>query len=124
MAIQSLPSYATIVLEGYSESLAPAMHRSEFEDGYVRQDAKITRRRVVRSAKMRICTVEDVRDFKCWMRDSLRNGALWWLYKDPVEGRELRARFVNGNVTFKPMSQVREGSANIWTADCEIESWY
>lgn len=124
MTIEQLPSYAIIVLEGYSESLSPAMHRSEFDDGYVRQNAKISRRRIVRSATIRLCSVEDLREFKCWLRDSVRNGAMWWLYTDPVEGRDLRARFVNGDFVFKTINQVREGGSNVWTADCEIESWY
>jgi hypothetical protein len=124
MAIQSLPGYATLLLSGYAEKLTPSMLRTEFDDGYIRQDARVSRRRISRRATRRLCSLDAVRDFKCWLRDSLGNGALWFTYADPVEGRQLRARFVNGEFTFTPTAQVQSEGANVWTAACEIESWY
>ena len=124
MAIQALPSYVQLLLEGYSEAIVPPLLRSEFDDGYVRQDAQISRRRIERSSTLRICSVEDLQAFKCWLRDDLRNGALWFTYYDPVEQRTLRARFVSGEMRFVPRARVLADTTNIWTATCAIESWY
>jgi hypothetical protein len=124
MAIQTLPEYAQMLFEGYSEQIDPPMSRTEFEDGYIRQDAKITRRRIVRNATLKICSLEDLQAFKCWLRDDLGNGAWWFLMYDYVEQRQLRCRFVDGAFLFKPVNQVQPTAHNVWTADCTIESWY
>jgi hypothetical protein len=124
MTIQTLPDYVRLLFEGYSETIDPPMSRTEFEDGYVRQDAKISRRRIVRSATLKLCSLEDLQAFKCWLRDDLGNGAWWFLMYDVVEQRELRCRFVDGAFKFTPVNQVQSQLANTWTAACEIESWY
>lgn len=124
MAIQTLPSYAQLLFDGYTEKLDPPTSRTEFEDGYVRQDAKVSRRRVVRSATLKLCSLADLQDFKCWLRDDLGNGARWFMMFDVVEQRNLRCRFVDGAFQFSPRTQVQAVASNTWTADCEIESWY
>lgn len=124
MPIQTLPAYARLLFEGYSEEIDPPMSRTEFEDGYIRQDAKISRRRIVRSASLKLCSLEELQQFKCWLRDDLGNGAWWFLMYDVVEQRNLRCRFVSGSFRFTPRSQVQSQVGNVWVADCEIESWY
>lgn len=123
MPIQNLPSYVSVILDGYKEKIEPTMLRTEFDDGYVRQDAKISRRRIVRSVRLRLCSVQQVRDFKCWLRDNIGNGAYWFNFFDHTEGRTMRARIVNGDVEIMPTQQLSDG-LNVWLVDCEFESWY
>jgi hypothetical protein len=122
--ISTLPDYATILLEGYRERVVPALLRSEFEDGYVRQDAPISRRRVERDVRIRLCGLEALQQFKCWLRDDLRNGAAWWTMYDPVEQKDVRCRFVGGDLTFTTPRQVFASGVGIWFAEGVIESWY
>lgn len=124
MTIQTLPAYAQIIFDGYSEKIEPAMLRSEFDDGYIRQEAKASRRRIVRDATLKLCSLEDLQDFKCWLRDDLNNAARWFLMFDHVEQRNVRCRFVEGTIQFTPRTQVQAAARNVWLADCSIESWY
>lgn len=124
MTIQTLPDYAVVLLEGYSERLVPALLRSDFEDGYVRQDAPISRRRIERNVRFKLCSLEDLQAFKCWIRDDLRNGALWWEMFDPVEQRTMRCRIKGGEVTFTTPRQVFSTGIGVWFAECVVESWY
>ena len=124
MAIQQLPSYVTVLFDNYSESITPALLRTDFDDGYTRQDSPVSRRAIVRTALLKLCSLQDLRDFKCWLRDSLNNGARWFEMYDIVEGRTLRARFVSGAFKFPPRAQLQSASAGLWTAECQIESWY
>ena len=124
MTISSLPSYATVLLDGYRERVVPALLRSDFEDGYARQDAPISRRRIERSARIKICSLEDLQAFKCWLRDDLRNGAAWWTMYDPVEQKTVRCRFKDGDVSFTTPRQVFASGIGTWFAEAVIESWY
>lgn len=123
MTTPALPSYATILLDGYSEQIVPALLRSDFEDGFTRQDSPIQKRRIERSVRIRLCSLEDLRDFKCWLRDELRNGALWWTFYDAVEGQTVRARFKGGDMRFSTSRQIFSGTPAVWIAECVIESW-
>ena len=70
------------------------------------------------------CATEDLREFKCWLRDTLRNGALWFNYNDPVEGALVRCRFVGGDITFSPKAAVLSNVPTVWMATTIMESWY
>jgi len=124
MSVPALPDYAIILLEGYSERVVPALLRTDFEDGYVRQDSPITRRRIERNARIKLCSLEYLQQFKCWLRDDLRNGASWWTMYDPVEQKTVRCRFKGGELSFTTPRQVMASGVGVWFAEATIESWY
>lgn len=122
--IPELPEYVTILLDGYEETFIPSVLRTEFEDHYVRQESRVSVIRVEKKVKMVVCSVEDLREFRCWYRDELKNGAYWFTYNDPIEGKITRGRFKGGDLSYRPRQKVIQGGGTKFEMDVTIEVWF
>lgn len=119
-----MPSYAVLAFEGHSYEPQVAVQRTSFEDGSVRQHMMVSRNLVRRPLQYTLCTADDFKSFRKWVRDDLARGARWFMWRDPVKEREgstdlVRARIVDGEVVYAPI----EASLGTWTAELTIEHW-
>ena len=124
MTIAIFPEYAVLAFEGHSYEPQTAVQRTQFSDGAVRQHMYASRNLVRRPVKYTLCSADDFKSFRDWVRDDLARGALWFMWRDPVKEREgstdmVRARIVNGEVKYAPL----EASLGQWALDMVIEHW-
>lgn len=124
MPITTMPDFAVLVFNGHNYEPQPAVQRTQFEDGSVRQHMLASRNLVRRRLTFTLCTAGDFQSFRNWVRDDLARGARWFMWRDPVKEREgsndmVRARIVNGDVKYAPL----EASLGQWAAEMTIEHW-
>ena len=124
MTITTMPEYAVLAFEGHNYEPQPAVQRTQFEDGAVRQHSLASRNLVRRKLTYTLCTADDFKSFREWVRDDLARGARWFMWRDAIKEREgstdlVRARIVNGEVKYVPL----EASFGQWAAQMTIEHW-
>lgn len=122
--ITTFPSYPTLNFSGHTYSPQVAVQRTQFEDGAVRQHMYVSRNLVRRRVEYTLCDADDFLQFRFWVRDDLRRGALWFMWRDPLREKEgstelTRARIVEGKVEYTPL----EATLGMWTASFELEHW-
>lgn len=119
MASTSLPTYAKILITGFSQQRESALLRTEMESGAPRQSKVRSRVMVTRSCIIYIATLADFRRFETWYSVNLNEGASWFNYYDPVSGTTKECRFVGGGYTATPTG----GALTGWQVSAKIESW-
>lgn len=124
MTVPVFPSYAVLAFEGHAYEPQMAVQRTQYEDGAVRQNMMVSRNLVRRPVKYTLCSADDFKSFREWVRDDLARGARWFMWRDPVKERQgstdlVRARIVNGDVKYAPI----EASLGRWTLDAVVEHW-
>jgi len=119
MTTPTLPSYCTILLNGYQEQRESALLRSEMESGPPKQ-AKV-RYKVMntRSVNILVDGLANYNLFKTWFSSDLSEGASWFTFTDPVTSSTVTARFVGGGFTATPLT----GGLTAWQINAKIESW-
>jgi hypothetical protein len=115
----TLPSYVSILYDGYTETKESGILRTEFESGPPRQAKFKSRTMKTRAARLFIDTNANFQAFETFFSEELEQGALFFNMTDPVKGTTIEARFVGGVYTAKPLSS----SMNKWEVNCQIESW-
>lgn len=114
----TFPSYARLLVAGYSEARESALQRSEFESGPARQARVKSRVMVRRSATVNLESLADYHAFIAWFSTDLDEGAGWFDYTDPVRGTTVQARIVAGDLTATPEPGLQD-----WTIPVVIETW-
>lgn len=114
-----LPSYAKILLEGFSQKRGSALLRSEMESGPPRQSRIKSRVMVTRSVIIRVASLDEFNLFEVWYANDINEGAQWFNFDDPVSGSEKSARFVDGGYSASPVGDVAMG----WKISAQIETW-
>lgn len=113
----TFPSYADILLGGYSETQDTGVKRTETDGGIAKQRPGWSIPVVRRSASISVASLTDKQAFDTWMKNELAGGALWFDFTDPVDGKTKRAQIVGGTVTW-------ENPGCAWVGACEIDSLY
>lgn len=119
MTTPSLPSYVTILRDGYQHERESGLLRSEMESGPPKQVRVKSRVMVVRTCKFYFKLLADFEDFEIWYSTVLKEGALWFTYQDPVFKTTKTARFVGGGFTASP----KANSQGSWVVPVKIETW-
>lgn len=119
ITIKSLPSYAKILLEGFSQKRGSALLRSEMESGPPRQSKIKSRVMVTRSIVIRLASLEEFNLFETWYANDINEGAEWFSWNDPVSQSQKAARFVDGGYSASPVGDVGMG----WKISAQIETW-
>lgn len=114
----SLPSYITILFDGYVEQRESGIIRTEFESGPARQARFKSRTTKTRDARLFIDSNANFQAFETFFADELEQGALFFNMTDPLKGTTVEARFVGGVYAARPLSS----SMNKWEVTCKIES--
>jgi hypothetical protein len=97
MALPIFPSYPILMFEALDETPQMNMRRTEMEGGLPKQAVKYTRQLVQTSVSYKLCGHTHNSDFRHWVRDTLKSGALWFMWTDP--------RLANAGLALQPISQ-------------------
>lgn len=112
----TLPSYVIPIAEGYGEENMPAVLRTEMESGPPKQAMVGGISMWQMTPTFYITTSANLAAFKTWVRVTLRNGADWFDYADPVAGATVLARIVGGKIRIAPV-----GAGVAWKVYCQLE---
>lgn len=115
MAGPDFPSYACILMEGYSEQPDYNGLRTDMDGGIAKQRPRRTRPLLTRAASVGVRSVEDKVLFDSWFRNSIAGGFSWFTFTDPVDGIVKQGRFVGGELAWTTPGIV-------WRAQVQIES--
>lgn len=112
------PSYAQVVAGDYGVRDAPAVRRTRFDDGAVRQargyTETFTRRRVVALLESDARRIE----FRDWAAD---HAHAWFTWHDPEDGVARRVRVVDGAAGIDYRAVVAPDRARRWEIRLELE---
>lgn len=112
----AFPSYAHLLVAGYTEEPDHGVIRTEMDAGIAKQRARWSKPIITRSATIAVFSDADKAAFDAWVDDDLRGGVLWFGWKVPRTERIVQARIVGGKY------QWGEPAAQIWKASCQIET--
>ncbi len=116
--MESFPTYALLMFDGFQEEPESAVGRTEMEKGPPKQAQTRSRVMVPRPVRYLIGSKEDLEAFKAWFK-SIGRGAAWFWWTDPVDGAIKRARIVQGKITYVP----RVSTLRSWNAVFSLETW-
>ena len=111
----SFPTYARLLLEGYSEAPDYGVLRTEMDDGLAKQRARRSKPIVTRSATVMVKSLDDRLAFDDWMLEDLHGGAGWFDFRT-LAGTVRPARIVGGRVTWT------SPGGGIWLGQVQIET--
>lgn len=109
------PSYAKILLAGYSEKADFGVLRTSMDGGPAKQRARWTKPIVTREAQVKVPGAAEKLAFDAWMRDQLYGGVGWFTFYDPLVGQMKQARIVNGELTWT-------SPGIVWIGQCRLET--
>lgn len=115
----TLPTYVTVLFDGYQQTRESGILRTEFENGPPRQAKFKSRVMITRAVRLYISSNADFQSFETWFAEDIEQGAMFFNMTDPVKSTTIEARFVGGTYSATPLSS----SMNHWQIDCQIESW-
>lgn len=93
----ALPSYVTILQDGYSESFDPAIERTEMERGVPKQRIGNSQVLAKIGATLLFRSAEDVASFETWYFDTIGR-VDWFQMRHPRTGAVITARFENASI--------------------------
>lgn len=114
----TFPSYAKILLNGYSKKRESALMRTEMENGPPKQVKVRTKPMVVYAATVDLKSKADLYSFENWYINDINEGASWFTFTEPVTKVALQARIRDGGYTASP-----NASSNSWQIQLQIEVW-
>lgn len=112
----TFPTYAKILLEGYSETPDYGVLRTEMDGGIAKQRPRFSKPVVTRDATIAVFSDADKEAFDDWIDDELNGGGGWFDWKVPRTNRPIRARIVGGKYKWG------EPAGQLWRATCQIET--
>ena len=108
------PSYARVVLAGYSKSSDRGMLRTDMDGGIAKQRPRWTTPIVTRAVTILVQSIEDRDEFDAWMANEIGGGAGWFDWIDE-SGILKQARIVSGEVSWTTPGAVWTGQARLET---------
>jgi hypothetical protein len=111
----TFPTYAKILLEGYSETPDYGVLRTEMDGGIAKQRPRWSKAIVTRDAQIKVSNKTDKASFDTWARTDLNGGAGWFTWTDPLTETSKQARIVGGKYKWS-------SPGIIWIAQCQIEA--
>ena len=98
MTPSALPSYLKPLTSSYSETPTSSVQRTQYEDGYVAQKQYISMQLVTKTLVCLVKGRDNRTAFKAWFK-SIGRGQDWFLYFDPDDQAEIKARMTSGQYT-------------------------
>ena len=114
----SFPSYAEISYANFAEQRESGLLRTEMESGPPKQAVVKARVLVTRPVTIILFSKADYIAFVDWFATTLKEGALWFDFMDPVRLTTKQARFVGGGLDGSPMAGLE-----LWSINTKIETW-
>lgn len=109
------PTYARLILEGYSETPDYGVLRTEMDNGLAKQRARRSKPIVSRNAAVMVQSLEDRLEFDQWMDQDLHGGAGWFDFR-ALAGTVRPARIVGGRISWT------SPGGGIWLGQVQIET--
>jgi hypothetical protein len=116
--METFPSYALIMNDGYAEKRESALIRSDMESGPPKQAKIKSLVLVTRPVKIKLTSVSDYQAFVEWFSVGINEGADWFNFTDPVSKLTGLARFAGGGLDAVP-----DRGGWVWTISTTIETW-
>lgn len=114
------PTYAKLLDEpGLPIKRLPAVSRTDFEDGMVKQLKTKSRVLVQREVKYKLTSLSDYNSFITWFQTTIKYGADWFNWTDPVDSTVKSARIVSALNIEEPF----HGLLTHWRISLTIETW-
>ncbi|MFZ4537814.1 hypothetical protein [Propionivibrio sp.] len=114
----TFPSYASLLVDGFSVQRESALLRTEMESGPPKQAKVKSRVMVTRQVTIRLRSKGDYQSFVTWFAVTLNEGAAWFSLVDPVSGATVQARFAGNGLEASPQPGLES-----WTIKSKIETW-
>lgn len=111
----TFPSYACVLLEGYTETPNYAVLRSEMDVGVAKQRPRNSLPIVNRNVRIKVENKSDKALFDQWFKDDLNGGSGFFDYVDPLDATTKQARFVGGQISWS-------SPGIVWIAEAQIET--
>lgn len=111
----ALPSYVTVMVEGYSETPDFGVLRSDMDNSIAKQRPRRSLPIVQREVRLKVGTRADKVNFDQWFKDDINGGADFFTYVDPIDEQSKQARFVAGQIRW-----VTPG--NVWFIEAQLET--
>lgn len=116
----AFPSYAKLVLEGFSIERESALDRTEMEVGPPKQPVRRTRVMVTRKVTYALDTKADYLNFLTWFNTTINRGSAWFDWVDPQDAATKKARIVNGKLDAeKPLNS----ALSLYEVSFRLETW-
>ena len=110
----TFPSYACILLDGYSEQADYGVLRSETDAAIDKVRPRWTLAKVTRDIRIKVDSLADKKLFDTWFRDDIKRGTDWFDWVDPLTETTKRARLV-GMIKW-------ESPGRLWIAATQLET--
>jgi hypothetical protein len=116
----TFPTYAVLLRDGFKVRRNSAVTRTEFEDGFTKQQKRWSRVLVSRDVVYGFSTKANYLAFLTWFNVDINRGASWFDWPDPTTGIVIQARIASGaleeEVPFEPTLEK-------WSIKFVIEAW-
>lgn len=111
----TFPTYAKLLLAGYTEEADYGVLRTEMDGGIAKQRPRWSKPIVTRDANIKVADLTRKRLFDTWAKTELNGVAGWFDFYDCVAGATRQARIVGGKYKWS-------SPGVIWIAQCQIET--
>lgn len=108
------PSYASVVMSGYSKRSDRGVLRTDMEGGIAKQRPRWTVPIETRAVTILVNSLADRQAFETWMESEISGGTGWFSWNDET-GATKQARIVSGDVTWTTPGTVWLGQASLET---------
>jgi hypothetical protein len=119
MPASDFPAYLTLADKDFAEQPDQAVYRTQVEGGLPKLLQKFSLTLVKRPVVYLAGTNADYQSFKTWVRATLKNGADWFNWTDPVDNVLKLARIENGAFKGSPWTPMLDK----WEISMTIETW-
>ncbi len=116
------PDYLTLI-SSYAHEVQPSITKTSFEDGYVKNSVVNSQLKNVVKLKYYTCTSENYLKFVQWHKIYLNQGSNFFLWNDPVTGKNRRVRFVDGLYSAENDSNIYDGVDGGYNISFSLEFW-
>lgn len=113
--MSAFPSYAKVLLGGFSQKSDFSVLRSEMDGGLAKQRPRRSKPIVTRAISILVTRLADQQAFDQWVAVDLSGGTAWFDWVDPLDRKTKQARFVDGDITWS-------SPGIVWTAQAKIET--
>lgn len=109
----TFPTYAKILLAGYSEEADYGVLRTEMDGGIAKQRPRWSKAVTTIAAQIKVSSRTDKLSFDGWVKTDISGGAGWFDIR--MDGVVRQARLVGGKISWS-------SPGRIWIGQCQLET--
>lgn len=113
--MSTFPTYAKVLLSGFSESDDYGVLRTEMDSGIAKQRPTRSIPIVTREVVIHVETLADKNAFDAWRKTDLNGSVGWFDWLDPLDGVVKQTRIVGGKLQWTSPGKVWRASGQIET---------